>query len=184
MSKLMKEYTMKNIVEYTDDIPDDELMDGAKIYERFCIRPLSQAGKIVPLRLRINKRLSGWKLKDELVNSLGLIPGDTINTEVTVYFETGLVDDGNDMDLFAGGEAADWLYDSCEEKGTAEGLVIDCFVKLSYSEAPVGQNNKKVWKASLILLQGIKVVEIDRTAMGNDSDSELSGELLSLLRNL
>ena len=54
-----------------DQIDEISLKKGAVEFQRFWLRPLTGAGKKIPLRLRINKRFGGWRLKDELVNALG-----------------------------------------------------------------------------------------------------------------
>lgn len=145
-----------------DDIDEILLQKGAVEYQRFWLRPLTGKGKIVPLRLRINKRFGGWRLKDELVNALGLVVGDCINTEVTVLFAGNLIDEEDETDLFADGLAADWLLDVLADKDTPIGCVVDCWVELSYCEAPVGVSGKIINKASLILKKGIRFVGIKK----------------------
>lgn len=182
MSGFERDYNLETIKDINDAISESDLAEGARIYERFYIRPKTQDGTIIPVRLRINKKLGGWKLKEELVLSLGLTPGDTINTEVSVQLSKGIVEDDGDMDLFADGEAAEWLFEKCEEKGASKGLVIDCVVQLSYSEAPVGENGKMVWKASLILLKGMGCLGIERIHSLDGSDIGVMN-MLSLIKN-
>lgn len=142
-----------------NDINVDLLQDGAREFERFWLRPQSKAGRIVPLRIKINKKFGGWRLKDELIKALGLSIGDCINTEVSVLFGRGLIDDDGETDLFAEGNAADWLLDVVDKADGPEGCVFDCFVMFSYCQAPVGGLMERVvYKASLILLRGIRFV--------------------------
>ena len=162
------------------NITEEELKIGAFEFQRFWLRPLSRAGQIIPVRLRINKRFSGWKLKDELIQSLGLKVGDSINTEVTVLFTGDLIGYSDDMDLFADGEAADWLLDTVIKNNSPIGCVIDCFVELSYCEAPVGKNGKMINKASLILEKGIRCVEYDKSKESGQNDNT---DMLSMILN-
>lgn len=138
-------------------VSKDELQKGGELFELFWLRPKLYKDQIVTIRLRINKKWGGWKLKDELVELLGLEVGDTISTEVTPLFMSGRIDDADDMDLFATGKGADWLL----EHDVKMGSIIDCRVRFSYSKVPVGANGKEVNKASLIFEEGICVVEVD-----------------------
>ena len=47
-------------------ITEQELKEGTKLFEGFWLRPKQYVNKTVPLRLRINKKWGGWKIKDEL----------------------------------------------------------------------------------------------------------------------
>ena len=161
MSENNKNEQGLSIYTMNDDVDEVALQKGAFEFQRFWLRPLTGQGKVVPLRLRINKRFGGWRLKDELVNALGLTVGDCINTEVTVLFAGNLIEEEDEVDLFADGTAADWLLDVLSEKNTPIGCVVDCLVELSYCEAPVGLSGKIVNKASLILKQGIRFVKVD-----------------------
>jgi len=158
----------------TTDISVDILIQGANLFEKFWLRPQKLAGKLVPLRLRINKKLSGWKVKDELIRSIGLTVGDTVSTEVSIQLGAGLIDDDGDTDLFADGEAADWLIDQIQATGSVEGCIIDCYVRFVYSRAPVGGGNKMVNKASLVLANGIGFVGVDKNyAITRQSEMQL-----------
>ena len=138
-----------------------KLKEGAATFERFWLRPKKANGTDVSVRLRINNRFGGWKLRDGLVEALGLEVGDCINTEVTVLLGPNLIDDADNVDLFAGGEAADTLLDILVANSDDPiGCVIDCRVKLSYCNAPVGgQFGEVVGKVSLILEEVIQFVE-------------------------
>jgi hypothetical protein len=59
-------------VDLDKDITEKTLRDGALKFEDFWLRPVGLMGEVVPLRLRINGKWSGWKVKDELIGSLGL----------------------------------------------------------------------------------------------------------------
>ena len=172
---------MKVSNQNTQIITEEMLKDGAFEFERFWLRPQSRAGKLVPLRLRINKRFGGWKLKDELVKALGLKVGDCINTEVTVLFSGNLIEEPDDTDLFADGKAADWLLDIVTSMGGPVGCVFDCWAELSYCQAPVGGlSEKMVNKVSLVLKEGIRFVENDPSkSSGAEGMSSLLARLLS-----
>lgn len=139
------------------EVTEDRLAEGAKQFELFFLRPEKNKDKHVYLRMEINEKLSGWRLKDELVESLGLKVGDTVATEVTVLLGPNIIDDDGTMDLFADGEAADWLIGKMLENGATGGCVVDGKVKFVYSNAPVGGLREKVIrKASLILEEGLR----------------------------
>jgi len=82
------------------NISEEDLKNGGELFELFWLRPGKYAGQKVVIRLRINKKWGGWKLKDEPIESTGLKVGDTISTEITPYFTSDIIDDDNDTDLF------------------------------------------------------------------------------------
>ena len=53
-------------------VTDKNLEKGGKDFEVFWLRPKKMTNKEAILRLHINKRWGGWKLKDGLVESLGV----------------------------------------------------------------------------------------------------------------
>lgn len=69
---------------------------------------------------------------------------------MSVEFGPGIIDDDGEMDLFADGEAADWLLDIVLSNGVLEGRLVDCYALLNYGEAPVGRDDKTIMKASLL----------------------------------
>ena len=143
----------KNIV--ARPIGNEELGKAAKEFEIFWLRPKKMHLHETVLRMKINKRWGGWKLKDELVESLGLEIGDTINTEVSILEAPGLIDDTDDTDLFASGDGADWLL----ENDIGRGSIIDAKVRFVYAQAPVGgRDGRFIWKISLVLVEGYNVV--------------------------
>lgn len=151
-----------------ENISREELKNGGELFEKFWLRPGRYADQKAAIRLRINKKWGGWKVKDELVTAVGLEVGDTISTEITPYFTSGIIDDDNDTDLFASGKGADWLLDNKVSAGT----VIDCVVRFDYSQVPVGLNGKVINKISLVFEEGIKVVGTEENVpshLANDS---------------
>lgn len=159
-------------------ISEKELQEGGRLFEMFWLRPNKYAEKTVPLRIRINKKWGGWKVKDELINSIGLEVGDTISTEVTPYFMSGIIDDEDDTDLFASASAADWLLDN----QVGVGAIIDVLVRFCYSKAPVGMNGKMVNKISLVMEEGIAVVGIDQKYLAEEKGN--SSNIDNILRTL
>lgn len=150
-----------------ENVSDEMLKEGAKKFEHFWLRPVRYAGEIVPVRLRINKKWCGWKVKGELIRSLGLDVGDCISTEVTVKLTQGIIDDEDDTDLFASGNCADWLLENAAKLGS----VCDCYVRLAYNKAPVGKDGKILDKVSLVFVKGIRYVEHDKNyAFSNTKD--------------
>ena len=166
-------------------VTEDDLRSGANTFERFWLRPQRVAGRIIPLRLRINRRFGGWKVKDDLIRSVGLSVGDCITTEVSVQLGSNIIDDDGDTDLFADGEGADWIIDQVSSAGIVEGCIIDCFVRLVYCRAPVGQNGKMINKASLVFVSGIRFVEIDRNyVITSNRVSSNEQDILELLSSI
>lgn len=169
--------------EYT--VSEAELKKGGKDFEVFWLRPKKMANTEAVVRMKINKKWGGWKLKDELVKSLGLEIGDTINTEVSVLEGPGLINDTDDTDLFASSLGADWLLDN----NVGLGSVIDAKVRFVYARAPVGGfEGKSVWKISLVFIEGYKVIKErymkDKSSrftgiLGDSSDVDLT-QLLDL----
>ncbi|MBE6951725.1 MAG: DUF4062 domain-containing protein [Ruminococcaceae bacterium] len=157
---VIDEFTTRSGVD-ASSVDDAALRDGADKFERFWLRPQRLAGRIVPVRLRINKKFSGWKVKDELIRAVGCTVGDCITTEVSVQLGNNIIDDNGDTDLFADGDGADWLLDQVANSGVVEGCILDCFVRLIYCRAPVGGNNRMVNKASLVFVSGIQYVGVD-----------------------
>lgn len=160
-------------------IAESELKEGAKVFEMAWLRPkkIENSNIEVTLRMKINKKWGGWKLKDEVVKSVGLEVGDTINTEVSILCGPGLIDDLGDTDLFASGKGADWLL----ENEVGKGSVIDAKVKLIYSPAPIGGVEGKVlWRLSLVFLEGYEIIQRRIESGGIKQNKDLN-ELRELL---
>ena len=160
------------------NITEEELREGARLFEGFWLRPKQYANRSVPLRLRINKKWGGWKIKDELVDSIGLEVGDTISTEVTPQFMSELIDDENDTDMFAAGSGADWLLSN----NVGAGTVIDCTVRFVYAKAPIGPYGKEINKVSLVFEDGIRVIGPDKEFINRQKES--SDDINDLFRTL
>lgn len=177
----------QTIASMKSDVNEDMLREGANEFEKFWLRPQRLAGKLVPLRMRLNKKLNGWKVKDELIRALGLTVGDSISTEVSVQLASGIIDDKGDTDLFADGDAADWLIDQIQDAGTVEGCIVDCYVRFVYSRAPVGGvNGRQVNTANLVLVEGIRSVGVDNdyAFTSKASDQDQAKNLMQFLKSL
>lgn len=174
------------MIENTNEsVLEEEYKKGAKDFEIFWLRPKKKRNNTVVLRFQVNKPWTGWRLKDELVKSINLTPGDTISTEITVIGGPGMIGDVDDADLFADGDAADWLL----ENEIREGSITEGKVKLCYEKAPVGVNSKEVWKASLVFLEGLQVIqhktELEKKEKTSDKHTFFdSDELTDLLQSL
>lgn len=166
-----------NVQKLDENVTDEMLRNGAEKFELFWLRPTRFMSEIVPLRLRINKKYGGWKVKDELIRAVGLEVGDTISTEVTVELTKGIIDDSDDTDLFASGDGADWLL----ENATTPGHVVDCYVRLSYCKAPVGVNSKTINKVLLVFVKCIKYVEFDKNYAFTSRNTGLDEYLSQLM---
>lgn len=162
------------------DIDVSVLEKGAKDFEIFWLRPKKMHNKEAIIRMKINKKWGGWKLKDELVQSLGLTIGDTINTEVSVLNAPGLIRSSDDTDLFADGTGADWLLDN----NVGLGAIIDAKVRFTYTKAPVGGiESREVWKVSLVFLEGYSVIQ-ERDVKECDVKTADSSPLAELMKFL
>ena len=159
--------------EYNENM--EELEKGGHIIELFCLRPKKFENQSVMVRLKFNNKWSGWRLKEEIVNSLGLISGETISTTVSPKYTEGLSDDVDSITLFACGEGADWLL----ENKVSAGTIIDCMVKCSYVKIPVGHNDKMILSASLIFEKGFVVVENEPI----NNDTSIDDELIKLIKD-
>ena len=167
-----------SVVQETGTLSEDALKKGGALFERFWLRPKKYANQKAELRLRINQRWNGWKVKDELIESLDLEVGDTISTEVTPFYTSGLIEDNNDTDLFASDRSADWII----QNHVGVGTIIDCEVRFVYAQAPVGAGNKWVNKVSLVLERGIAVVGHDHAQLSKAENNPSSlSELLQAL---
>ncbi len=154
-------------------VSDDELRAGAEKLELFLLRPARYAGNRATVRLRFNGKLSGWKLKDGLLDALGLPVGDTINVETTLLMGPGYFSDTDDVDLFASGDEADQLIEAIRQAGRVEGCTIDCEVVFSFCDAPVGRDDRMVTKASTILQRVIRFVEVTPVATRIGAGSQM-----------
>lgn len=139
------------MTEYIENL--DELKEAGKLAEMLCFRPAKYKGKTVTIRLKLNQKWSGWKLKDSVVTKLGLEVGNTICTSVTPQFTEGLSNDVDDMALFVSSDGIDWII---KNKVTA-GSIIDCQVQFWY-DVVASTDNGNIHAVNLIFKNGLKVV--------------------------
>ena len=139
--------------EYKEDL--DKLEEAGKIVELFCLCPSWYKDKEIDLRLRIKEKWTGWKIKNNIVNKLGLTEGATICVPITPRFTDGLSDEVDGITLFVSGNGIDWIVNN---KVTA-GSVIDCRVKLSYVNLANDSETEKFFAANLIFEEGYKVID-------------------------
>lgn len=161
-----------------ETLSEETLKQGAKDFETFWLRPKKMASKEAIIQMRINKKWGGWKLKDELVEALGLEVGDTINTEVTVLNGPGLIGNADDVDLFASGKGADWLLEKCISKGA----IINAKVKFLYSSVPIGRDDRVIWKVSLLFEEGYNIIK--ESSQEDDINETTDSKTMELLKSL
>lgn len=157
-----------------------ELRSGAYKLEEFLLRPARLQNYVASVRLCIVGSISGWRLKEELVESMGLVVGETVAAEVELMLGPGISDDADDIDLFADGIAADWLLRTVFDAGESDGYVIDCRVRFTYCDAPVGPDGKVVKKASLVLLGGLSCTDenpASTSSVSTEDGAETTGEI-------
>lgn len=160
---------------YNDNL--EMLKNGGKLVELFCLRPKLHKDKHVTLRVKINSKWSGWKLRGDLVESLGFEVGNTIVTTVSPLFTDGLSADVGNIDLFASGENIDWLL----ENKVSAGSVIDCQVKFSYKVVPAGFDKKEISKVSLFFEKGIDIIDDDSISAGKSAGNSCLDDIIKSL---
>ena len=165
-----------NISTTSNTVTEETLKEGAKKFEQFWLLPKRMMNQEATLQLELTKNWTGWKLKEELVESLKLPIGETMNTEVKVLCGPGLMDETDDTDMFAGGEEAMWLLDH----NVAAGSIINATVKFAYTKAPVGGAGKEIWKVSLIFVKCIEIVR-ERTDVSEKQDQSSAFDALRRL---
>lgn len=111
---------------------------------------------IIPLK--ITSGFAGWRLKDELVMSLGLTLGDTIECDTNVVdsdVNQMLSDSLKEIDLFADGDNATWLVDNVTHKGS----IIKAYVKFVSKKIRgiTSDADAEVLKVALILVKDLDV---------------------------
>ena len=148
-----------------------ELIEGARRLERFLLLPVRHQNEIATVRLHLRGQVSGWRLKDELVEAVGLTVGDAICVETELMLGPGIFEGSDDIDLFAGGEEASWLIDSLFDTGHVPDCVADCVVRFVCCYAPIGRDGRTMLKAAMVLEKGIKILE--NSQVSQDDLSEL-----------
>lgn len=166
------------MTEYNENM--EELQNGGRLVERFCLLPKKHENQSVTIRLKINGKWVGWRLRDEVVNALELEVGNTITTSVLPQYTCGLSSDVDNMDLFVSGDGIEWLI---EHKVTT-GTCIDCQVRFTYKKIPSVSNRDGINVACLVFEKGIAVVGIDDTNTEDTSDKESLDDILHRLTEM
>lgn len=149
------------------DLSEKVLRKNAKEFEFLYLLPKESNNKKLDIRMEINSQWNGWTLRAEVIESVGLNVGDTILAKAKPFFSNGLIDDDDEIPLFAGGDVARWIIENNVTKGT----IIDCRVKFSYTKARLNKEGDEFYKLSLILEEGYKVVSTPSEDYANDHAS-------------
>lgn len=147
-------------------ILETDLQDNAKVLESFCLLPALYKDRQICLRFQLRKPWSGWNLRDDVAESLGFTPGATMGTTVGSYWDSELSADIKNLNLFASGEAAQWLIDNRISMGD----VFDCKVKLFYGR--IGAD-AKFNAIALTMTKGLQVVKRKEPIQLDASDQVL-----------
>lgn len=137
----------------------NELIEGARRLERFLLLPVRHQNETATVRLRLKGQVSGWRLKDELVEAVGLTVGDAVCVETELMLGPGIFEGSDDIDLFAGGEEASWLINSLFDTNCISDCVADCVVKFVCCYAPIGRDGRTILKAAMVLKQGVRIID-------------------------
>lgn len=170
----------------TTDNPVDEYINGVKSYRNFVRRPERYKECLMTLRVRMDGKYSGWKLKDELFEAFGMPKGDALYLNDLWVLGLDNIDvdiDEWEIDCFATGDAADWLDNNDVTQGTVfEGKFLTKY-KWVPQIAGRGRGSEPVdaMIAKLILIEGIKVVERNVSVKTSPEPEE---DLRSLLKHI
>lgn len=146
------------IVKITDKAESDVLSEKEALnrYKKFLLMPNRYHGTEAILMLRVISGFSGWTLRDDLIKSLGLTVGDTIECDtVSVDEETNemLTSDLRKIDLFADQDNAEWLVNNVTHIGTIIKVHVKFVCKLIKD---VRNPSEEILKVALVLIKGIE----------------------------
>lgn len=170
---------------------DSEEIDyalGARKFEKFLIRPVVYKDQTVALRVRMDGRFGGWKLRESLFEAFGFEPGKAmfLNDIFVLGKDEQIVDENCWLvDCFADDEAAEWL----EINNVGPGTVFEGEFKFVYSLVPkvAGSIDSSVpvdaYIANLVLVRGIRIVEQGAPVPTSHEPPELKQFLQSLIQN-
>lgn len=160
--------------------PEEKYVEGAKLFSRFVKRPERYKNIETTLRVRMDGLYGGWRLRDEVCEAFGFVPGDTLFLN-NIFVIGAPVDVDNDIwyvDCLAKDRAADWLDDNAITTGTVfEGrfkLAYELVEKGAGTRGSIGAVDAKI--ANLILVEGIKIIShgtpirSNRNAINVDTD--------------
>lgn len=122
-------------------------------FKKFLLRPKKYSREHGELTMRIVSKFTGRNLKDQIIKSFGLVPGDTISCDVDIYDNNGdiLI---KEFDLYADGNSADWL----EEATIGTTIVADVqLVFCTFQEVSIHDTGRLLRDTSycgIVLLKG------------------------------
>lgn len=155
---------------------ETDYLEGAKIFAKFVKRPEKYKNSECILRVRMDGRYGGWRLRDEVFLGFGFVPGDALflnDIFVTGYPNIDVDENIWYVDCFASEEAADWLDNNSVTTGTLfEGkfkLVYELVEKGGGTRGTIGAVDTKI--ANIVLLKGIKVISHGIPVRSNRSGS-------------
>ena len=163
-----------------------DYMLGAKMFEKFLMRPVVYKDQTIALRVRMDGRYGGWKLRESLFESFGFEAGEALFlNDIFVLGKDELIVDDECwvVDCFADGEAAEWL----ETNNVGPGTVFEGEFKFAYSRVPqvAGSRNGSgpvdANIANLVFVRGLQVVEQGVPAPISHTPSDL-GQLIQMLQ--
>lgn len=130
--------------------------EALNAYKKFLLMPNRYRDAEAIISLRVNSGFSGWMLRDDLVTTLGLTLGDTVQCDViSVDDETNemLSESLREIDLFADGENAEWLVDNVTHTGTILKVHVKfvCKIVRGITRNP----DQEVLKVALIMIKGL-----------------------------
>lgn len=140
---------------------DEKYIEGAKLFSRFVKRPERYKNIETILRVRMDGTYGGWRLRGEVCEAFGFIPGDTLylNNVFVVGTNVDVDDDIWYVDCLTKDEAADWV----ENNAITMGTTFEGRFKLAYELVEKGAGTRATGAidakiAKLILVEGIKVI--------------------------
>lgn len=163
-----------------------DYMLGASKFEKFLIRPGIYKDQTAALRVRMDGRFGGWKLRESLFKAFGFEPGKAmfLNDIFVLGKDERIVDEECWLvDCFADGEAAEWL----ETNNVGPGTVFEGEFKFVYSIVPKvadsrgGSGPVDAYIANLVFVRGIRIVEQGVPAPTSHEPDDLKQLLLQTL---
>lgn len=149
-------------------VTEEDFRKGAQLFARFWLRPQKYATQSAKMRIKVNTKWMGWKIKEELIEALKLEVGNTICAEVTPLFMPDIIDEDDEIKLFVPGD----LIESLLDNNISTDSVFDCQVCFLYAKAPIGPNGKDVYTVSLRLDKIINVCKNDSQSNESDENDE------------
>lgn len=165
--------------------PAEKYIEGAKLFSRFVKRPERYKNSETILRVRMDGLYGGWRLRDEVCEAFGFVPGDTLFLNNVFVIGANVDVDSNVwyVDCLAKDRAADWLDDNAITVGTVfEGkfkLAYELVEKGAGTRGSIGAIDAKI--ANLILVEGIKVVSYGTPIRSNKNTINVDRDIIDQL---